>query len=218
MRSWRRHGRRGTQVDRESESPEAWNLLTIPGYTNSGPDHWQSHWERLHRAIRRVEQRDWDRPEPAEWAAALDAAIDPTAATSSVLIGHSCGSIAVAHWAARYGRSVAGAFLVAPSDVERMGVTPALHAFGPIPMRRLPFPTLVVASENDPYCTPERAATFARAWGSRLVLIGPAGHINTASGHGPWPEGQALLRDFCTELDATARESRRAETGSSHHP
>ncbi len=178
----------------------AWILRTIPGYTNSGPDHWQSHWERAEPAIGRIAQQDWDHPEPRAWATAVDAAIAPATMASTVLIGHSCGSIAVAHWAAQYGRRVAGAFLVAPSDVERPGVPAVLKAFGPIPLFQLPFPSLVVASEDDPYCSPERAQVFARAWGSALVFVGSAGHINTASGHGPWPEGRALLQSFCARL------------------
>jgi predicted alpha/beta hydrolase family esterase len=181
-----------------------WILKTVPGYTSSGPDHWQSHWERAEPTISRIEQRDWDHPEPAEWAAALETAIAPATAASTVLIGHSCGSLAVAHWVAQYGRSVAGAFLVAPSDVERPGVLAVLEAFGPVPLLRLPFPSLVVASEDDPYCSPERAEVFARAWGSKLVFVGRAGHLNKASGHGPWPEGRALLQDFCAQLAAGA--------------
>lgn len=179
---------------------DTWTFLTVPGYTNSGPDHWQSWWEQAEVSMRRVEQRDWDHPEPAAWAAALEAAVAPATAASTILIGHSCGSIAIAHWVARYRRSVAGAFLVAPSDVDRSGVTPALRHFGPIPLLRLPFPSVVVASEDDPYCTPARADVFARAWGSELVFMGRAGHINTASGHGPWPEGWSLLRTFCGRL------------------
>ncbi len=177
-----------------------WTLLTIPGYTSSGPDHWQSCWERADAAMGRIEQHDWDRPEPAAWAAAIEQQVPPATAGSTILIGHSCGSIAIAHWVARYGRAVAGAFLVAPSDVERVGVTPALQEFGPVPLLELPFPSMVVASENDPYCTPERARDFAQAWGSELVFVGQAGHINTASGHGPWPEGRELLRTFCARL------------------
>ena len=179
-----------------------WTLLTVPGYTNSGPDHWQSHWERADPMMRRVEQRDWDRPDPVAWATAIDAAVSPETAASTVLLGHSCGSVAVAHWVAQYGRQVAGAMLVAPSDVERMGAEPALQAFGPVPLVPLPFPTLVVASEDDPYCTPERTQAFARAWGSDLVFVGRAGHLNTASGHGPWLEGRALLQQFCSRLQS----------------
>ena len=129
----------------------------------------------------------------------LDRAIG-SATRTTVLLGHSCGSVAVAHWAAQYDRRVAGAVLVAPSDVERANVAPAVAAFGPMPLGVLPFPTLLIASEDDPCCAPERARMFARAWGSELVFVGRAGHLNTASGHGAWPEGKELVRRFCSTL------------------
>lgn len=36
-------------------------------------------------------------------------------------------------------------------------------------------------------------ALWAERWGSRFVEIGRAGHINTESGYGPWPQGLELL-------------------------
>jgi len=54
----------------------------------------------------------------------------------------------------------------------------------------------VVASTNDPFATLDRAKTFTGAWGSELVLVESADHINAASGHGPWPEGERLLKQL----------------------
>jgi predicted alpha/beta hydrolase family esterase len=65
-----------------------------------------------------------------------------------------------------------------------------------MPLLRLPFRTIVVASTNDGYVTAERAAYFARCWGARIEFAGPAGHINSASGLGSWPEGFALLQEL----------------------
>jgi predicted alpha/beta hydrolase family esterase len=62
-----------------------------------------------------------------------------------------------------------------------------------MPLVRLPFPSVVVASSDDPYVTVERATTFATAWGSALKLVEGAGHLNSASGLGEWPAGYALL-------------------------
>ncbi len=108
-------------------------------------------------------------------------------------MGHSLGAIAIVKWAAiRRGRA-AGAFLVAPADVEAFACPSELRPFAPIPRRPIPFPVHVVASHDDPYVTPARAAEFARSWGAAFTDIGTAGHINTDSGHGPWPEGRVLL-------------------------
>ena len=35
-------------------------LLIVPGWQGSGPDHWQSRWERSLSTARRVQQADWD--------------------------------------------------------------------------------------------------------------------------------------------------------------
>lgn len=111
-----------------------------------------------------------------------------------VLIGHSLGCTAIAHWAKRFGKSIKGAMLVAPSDIENPVYTFPATGFSPIPLEKILFPTLVVASTDDPWVSMERAAFFASSWGSELVSIGPAGHINVASGHGAWEEGLELLK------------------------
>ena len=176
----------------------------VPGFTGSGPGHWQSIWERAHPAYRRVRQRDWDQPEPTEWVAALDQAV--RAIPGRVfLVGHSLGCIAIAKWAVdREPGEVVGAMLVAPSDVEAGTAPPEVRCFAPIPLERLSFDSLVVSSSNDPLVTPERASRFAQAWGSRLISIGPAGHIHTAAGYGPWPEGHALMREMLGPAERTA--------------
>jgi hypothetical protein len=83
--------------------------------------------------------------------------------------------------------------LVAPSDTEADSYPPGTTGFTPMSTQRLPFPTIMVASTNDPYVTPERAKAFGQAWGSEVVWIENAGHINGQSGYGPWPEGVELL-------------------------
>ncbi|MCU7826153.1 RBBP9/YdeN family alpha/beta hydrolase [Kitasatospora sp. DSM 101779] len=182
-------------------SPAAPLHLVLPGYQNSGPAHWQSRWEAADPGFVRVEQADWDAPRRTDWVAALDTAV-AAADRPVVLVAHSLGCITVAHWAAGLtgpGR-VVGALLVAPADVDTAEV-PELLNFRPVPLRPLPFPTTVVASTDDPWCTAERAAAFADAWGAKLVGVGALGHINSDSGLGDWPEGRHLLAD----LTGTAR-------------
>ena len=118
-----------------------------------------------------------------------------------MLAAHSLGCALVAQWAADCGgRGVRGAFLVAPSDVEAPDYPIEGRSFSHMPLVRLLFPSIVVASTNDEYVSMERVQHFANAWGSRLVVIGEAGHINGASGYGPWPEGEAMLREFCESV------------------
>jgi len=143
-------------------------------------------------------QDDWLEPRLSDWLGTLDRHIRESAAPP-VLVGHSLACALVAHWAMRAeaGASVRGALLVAPADVDSPDHTPdEVRSFSPIPLARLPFASTVVASEDDPFVSPARAAVFARAWGGRLVTLPRAGHINADAGFGPWPQGRRLLADL----------------------
>jgi predicted alpha/beta hydrolase family esterase len=173
-------------------------ILIVPGLGNSGPGHWQSHWQQRLGATR-VLPRDWNHPDRADWTHAIAAAV--WRHPGAILIAHSLGVAAIAHAAQDNPRiNIAGALLVAPADADSGLHTPdSCRPFASIPLRRFPFPTIVVASRNDPTVTLDRARVFAHAWGSEMVDAGEAGHLNVESGHGPWPEGLCyvarLLRD-----------------------
>jgi predicted alpha/beta hydrolase family esterase len=167
-------------------------VLILPGLYNSGPEHWQSYWERAHPEFRRVEQDDWETPRCEDWVARLEDAVRE-AGLDTVLVAHSSSCALVARWTETTKLKVRGALLVAPSDTDAPSYPEGPAGFNPMPLNRLPFPSIVVASTDDPYVTLERAEEFARAWGSELVNIGPAGHLNSASGLGDWPVGFALL-------------------------
>ena len=178
------------------------DVLILSGLWNSGPQHWQSHLETGHPDWRRVAHRDFNDPVRDEWVAELDAAV-AACSGAPVLVAHSLGCILAAHWAASGSPlRAAGAFLVAPSDVEASSYPIATNGFAPVPMARLPFPSLVIASTNDEFVTRERALDFAEAWGSRYVEIGAAGHVNADAGYGDWPEGERLLLEFLDQLRA----------------
>ncbi|MDB5527889.1 MAG: alpha/beta hydrolase [Devosia sp.] len=179
------------------------DVLILPGLGSAGPGHWQTRWaERLpYAAI--VEQADWDEPELDDWVDTIEQAII-MATRPVVLVAHSLACIAVAHTASRLADTkVRGAFLVAPPDVElHPDVPEATWPFRPIPRDPLPFPSMLVASTNDPYCTIDRAVEFATCWGSDFHQAGEAGHINLASGHGPWPEGLLMFTRLMQRLKA----------------
>jgi predicted alpha/beta hydrolase family esterase len=175
------------------------SVLVVPGWNGSGAGHWQTIWEQKYARFRRVEQRNWTRPSRAEWITQIDADLD-RAPSPTFLVAHSLGCLAVAHWAEEAGRRtarVAGAFLVAPPWLTQSDQCPAqLADFLPMPLHRLPFPSLLIASEDDPYLPIEIAVRLSASWGSQFVDVGRQGHINVASGHGPWPAGEGLLRGF----------------------
>jgi predicted alpha/beta hydrolase family esterase len=174
-------------------------VLTVPGLWNSGPEHWQTFWERARGDCTRVVQDDWETPRRQDWVARLEEAVR-AAEGRVVLAAHSTACATVAHFAAdadpEVVRRVAGALLVAPSDVERPNYPTGPQGFAPMPLLPLPFATIVVASTDDEYASIDRATEFAKAWGARLVVAGALGHINSASALGAWPEGQALLDEL----------------------
>ncbi len=169
--------------------------LIVPGVTNSSPGHWQSLWEKEFTAkFRRIEQTEWDAPVCDDWTAAIETEVQKETPARVVLVAHSLGCTAVVQWAKRFGTHISGALLVAPSDCEAATYTFDTKGFAPIPLLKLPFPSLVVASTDDEYVSLARAAEFAAAWGSELVNIGAKGHINLDAGYGEWAEGLEILK------------------------
>lgn len=166
--------------------------LIVPGIGDSGPQHWQSLWMQHHSHWRRVQQRDWDRPVLEEWLRGFDAAmvLEPQ---PTVLIAHSMGCLLVAHWAKRVSVPICAALLVAPPDPQAPAFPATARGFEAVPSGRLPFPSLVVASSNDPFGSVDYAKRCAADWGSDVVEAGAIGHINAESELGEWPDGLVLL-------------------------
>jgi predicted alpha/beta hydrolase family esterase len=175
------------------------DMLFIAGLNGSGHDHWQTRWRRRMPNARLVEQADWDRPDREAWVGAIVAACE-VAERPILLLAHSLGVIALAHAAPLLpAERIKGAFLVsAPSDETLTAVGAA--DFAPAPIAPLPFPSLLLASRNDPYGDFDDAERKALAWRSRLHDAGESGHINVESGHGPWPEGAMRLAGFVKRL------------------
>jgi predicted alpha/beta hydrolase family esterase len=189
-------------------APSRVRVLTVPGLWNSGPEHWQTYWERERGDCTRVQQDEWETPRRHDWVARLEETVR-AADGPVVLAAHSTACATVAHFAADADPAVLakviGALLVGPSDVEAPSYPAGPDGFDPMPLRPLPFRTIVVASTDDEYVTLERAEEFSKAWGARLVVAGALGHINSASGLGAWPQGQALLDELIAGASAEER-------------
>ena len=179
-------------------------VLILPGWQNSGPEHWQSRWQAAH-GYTRVEQHDWQRPLRGDWIARLEdvllshqALARHAAQGPAVLVAHSLGCLTVAAWAAhsRNTHRIKAALLVAPPDTERGDIGQMLPGWAPVPLARLPFHAAVYASSNDPFCDASRARQMANAWGADWVDAGPRGHLNADSGLGDWPVLHAHLQSL----------------------
>jgi predicted alpha/beta hydrolase family esterase len=156
--------------------------------------HWQSRWEALEPTYRRIEMPDWDHPQLETWLRAIDEAV-AASPSPPVIVAHSLGCLALAHWASRGGVAHA-ALLVAVPDPKGPEFPEIARSFAPVPLAAIAFPTRVVASRNDPYGSFAFAQECAKAWGSAFSDAGNAGHINADSGLGAWPAGQKLLADL----------------------
>lgn len=169
------------------------NYIIIPGLGNSGPEHWQTYFEKSGNNFYRINQKEWDAPVCNDWLETINGELNKFDLNNLILIGHSLGCATIAHWAKKYRKIIKGALLVAPSDLESPAYTFPAKGFEPIPLEKINFKTIVVASSNDPWVSFERAMYFAERWGSEFIGIGDAGHINTASGYGKWDEGLNIL-------------------------
>ncbi|MBP2167433.1 putative alpha/beta hydrolase family esterase [Erwinia toletana] len=168
-------------------------FLLVPGLRDSDAGHWQSAWQQQHPHWKRITQRDWSQPDLDGWCDAISRQLPPQG-SPALLIGHSFGALAALSWARRHPERVAGLVLVAPAEPLRFLVGDRIL---PQP---LPCPSLLFASHNDPLLPYARAGFWAAAWGSTLLDIGEAGHINSEAGFGPWQWGLAQVIDFAATL------------------
>jgi predicted alpha/beta hydrolase family esterase len=174
-------------------------FIHLPGIGGSGKSHWQTCWEETNPAIRRFRPANWDQPDLEDWIGALERAVRE-ARTPPVLVAHSLACLLVAHWHQASSSPIKGAFLVSVPDPSSPAFPSQAAGFAKVPQRRFSFPSLIVASSNDPYGSLSYANSRAQQWGSALTAIGAFGHINDQSGLGDWPEGHALLTDFAAEV------------------
>ena len=181
----------------------AFKVLSLPGWKNSEAQHWQSQWEVLH-GHERVQQHDWLNPKPGDWQIQLEEAL-LRQSQPVILVAHSLGCQLVSRWAAHSlnTHKVAAALLVAPPDTESLETQHLLPGWQPMRIQKLPFPSTVVASQDDPFCPFERAQWLAANWGADLVDVGCAGHINAHSGLGAWPQGHAWLQQLAARAQTS---------------
>ena len=179
-------------------------VVIVPGLRDHVPDHWQTLLaEQLPGSVT-VPRMAENRLSCAAWVEQIDQTLAGVAGPV-LLVAHSGGAMMVVHWAQKHHRPIHAALLAAPADLESplpdgyptlealLGKRLASRAAG----TRLPFPSIVAASSNDPLARFGRVAQFAADWGSRLVDIGAVGHLNPAAGFGEWPRAaQDLIREL----------------------
>lgn len=186
-------------------SKRAPTILFVPGLRDHVAEHWQTHLASEIPGSVTVEPLATDRLSRAARVEALDQTLQAIEG-DVILVAHSAGVLMTVHWAAAPTRPVRGALLVTPADVERPlpeGYPKfdelAANGWMPIPRAKLPFPSLVVTSRNDPLGERGRVESLAFDWGAAVYDAGEVGHLNPAAGFGPWPMGRRLLARLIME-------------------
>jgi hypothetical protein len=179
-----------------------YTVLIVPGLRDHVADHWQTLLAARLARVRIVAPMGRDDLDLAPRLAAIErvaSAIDEP----MIVVAHSGGVPMALHWATRTRCAVLGALLATPPDLDwplpdGYPTVEALDAGGwlPVPRTPLPFPSIVAASRNDPLARFDDVVEMARLWGSRVEDIGEAGHLNPASGYGPWPLAERLIDEL----------------------
>lgn len=170
--------------------------VLLAGHGDSGEGHWQRIWhERLPGSVW-VDHADWLNVDRDEWVSDLQKALWKISGPM-VVVAHSLGCLLLAEWCRNHeDPSLVAAFLVAVPNPDGPSFPPEVNGFEDPTAMQLPFPSLVVASQDDPYAAIDYAQEVAETWGARLVNIGARGHINAASDIGEWAEGWELLQEL----------------------
>jgi len=178
-----------------ADAAKRYAFVLVPGLYDSGAEHWQSLWQQRHDFWHRMTQRNWMTADIEMWIGSLRRVLAPLN-RPAILVGHSFGALAACCITADRTHDIAGLMLVAPAEPMRF------EADHRVPDARLGVPSITVASHNDPVMSFPRARYWSDVWGSELIDIGDAGHINCEAGFGPWPYGLQALLALVDRIDA----------------
>lgn len=177
-------------------------VVIVPGLRDHVADHWQTLLAERMGDTRTVPPVEHDKLNCAVRVAALEQVLAGISGPV-ILVAHSAGVVITVQWAQRHTRAIEGALLATPPDFDSPLPEgyPTLedvrhNGWTPTPCAPLPFPSIAVASTNDPLARFERVAEMAGHWGSRFVNAGAVGHLNPAAGYGRWSQGEELVHEL----------------------
>lgn len=165
-------------------------IVTIPGLYGSGPDHWQTIWEKLY-GFTRIAQHDWENPSYSEWNKSLLEQLGNK--RKVVIVAHSLGCHLILKGFDRLQNIIKGILLVAPPDPDCKVIKKDLSSFEIKMHFKIEIPAVLVYSENDPYASVTYSEEYGRVFGLSSINVGKCGHINSDSHLGDWDEGAMIL-------------------------
>jgi predicted alpha/beta hydrolase family esterase len=179
----------------KGESGMNYSFLLVHGLGGSGPQHWQT-WlygqlKGLGLDVHYPTFSNYDRPDKEVWLKELAEALKEIPSENELtVLTHSCGCSLWLHYAAGpILRKADRVILVAPPSPFLD--LPEAATFYPLPLVQENLPraaseSMFVLSLDDPFCSIDDITHYLRL-GAPSVAFPNMGHINTASGHGPWP-------------------------------
>ena len=171
------------------------HTVIVPGVGGSEAQHWQSWLQQQIVSSSRVQQKHWDRPVLNHWVSQFVKTVATIEAPIQI-VAHSFGcltSVAALAEHAELRAKVKNLILVAPANPARFGESGfARHSLTDYKQYfhqlSIDVPTTLLISENDPWLGYVDALQLAQAWKLTPINLGQVGHINVASGFGPFPE------------------------------
>ena len=171
------------------------HTVIVPGVGGSEHDHWQSWLQRQLKSCSRVQQQDWNKPVLHAWVEQFVKTVQAIQEPIQI-VAHSFGCLTTVAALAQHpelNQKIKNLVLVAPANPARFGdagfaresqndYQQYFHQL------KLQVPTQMIISENDPWLNFQDALQLAKAWKIRPKNLGQVGHINVASGIGPFPE------------------------------
>lgn len=186
------------------------HTVIVPGVGGSDTQHWQTWLQKQLPYSSRVQQQDWHLPILSKWVASLVSHIKQISEPIQI-IAHSFGcltTIAALNQYPELRKHIRSILLVAPANPARFsqhGFALAHENLSPLFMHyQLDLPALMVVSENDPWLSYDDAIHYAAYWKTPYINQGMAGHINVASGFGPWPQVWEYIQQLhCQTTDSS---------------
>ena len=178
-------------------------IVIVHGYEGSGAGHWQ-HWLSAKLGAGPLPFAFPQLPKPLapereEWVTAL-ARVVADSADPVLFVAHSLGCWAVDHYLKTHGATkVRAALLVTPPSP--FSLFEPIQSFLPPPRdaavwSSIAAQSLLIGSDNDDHAGPEEIQELAERLRIEHRILEGVGHINTASGFGPFPLAEDWLRQF----------------------
>ena len=171
------------------------HTVIVPGVGGSEPAHWQSWLQRQLMSCSRVQQKDWNNPVLETWISEFVNTVAPIQGKIQI-VAHSFGCLTTVAALAQHpelNQKIKNLILVAPANPARFGEAGFARDSQQdyqdyFHQLKIAVPTTFLMSENDPWLNFEDAKCLAKAWKLNPINLGQVGHINVASGFGPFPE------------------------------